>query len=172
MGVAWQETWDGTAWSIVFRPVAVVIVALFGTFVVLAAGFVFSQLSLFGVEGVIGLVIGLAVSGFVVLRMLRSTSFRVDAAGLTMEIRPSGPTTVIASERIRSFLVVDDTSRRDPSLFCVHVLLAGGDFHALDVEFPSDADARFVAARLNDMLADVRGGRQPSRGLPQAPPRL
>jgi hypothetical protein len=100
---------------------------------------------------------GLVVAGAIMLWMSRWTSIRIDAAALLIEQKPSGPFMTIASDRIKKFLIVDENRRIDPHSFPVYAMLVEGEPLRLSVEFPSDAEARFVAARLNEMLGHARG---------------
>ena len=58
----------------------------------------------------------------------------------------------------KKFLVMDRGPNESPLDFVVHFLPTEGDTQRVEVPFASEAEARFVAQRLNEMLASVRGG--------------
>jgi serine/threonine-protein kinase len=168
MGTAWREDWDGTGWNVVYRPLSVLIPWLFAVFVLLVAGVILSQA---GTDAIFGVVAGVGLSGLVVLRMLRSTYFRVERAGVLLETRPIGPSKTYGAEQIQRFAVIDEGPARVPNLFSVHVVLRSGDVQRLDVAFGSDAEARFVANRLNEMMVEAGRGGPSARVGPSSAPR-
>jgi serine/threonine-protein kinase len=168
LGTAWKETWDGTGWTVNFRPIGGAIAGLFSAFVGLVSLFILAQLSFFGIGGIIGLALGWVVAGVVLLWMTRSTEFRLDPTGLTIEAKPSGPAIRFPLEGIRKFLILEEAGK-DPNDHSVHVMLVGGDFQRIDIDWSSAADAAFVAGRFNEMLDQVRrAAPAPAWGAPMA----
>jgi eukaryotic-like serine/threonine-protein kinase len=157
----WSEKWDGTAWEIVRRPVSPVIVAVVALLAVLLAALLVSQRQLFGVEGSIGLGVGLFTACGALLLMVRSTRFRLDKKELLIEHRPSGRSTSIETQHINRFIVIEEGPRKQSDVFSVHLLPFNGDVKRIEVDFDSDAEARWVMQRLNEMLAQVRGSSPP-----------
>jgi eukaryotic-like serine/threonine-protein kinase len=156
-GMGWTEAWDGAAWTAIFRPVSVIIVGLCGVVAVLLAGLVLSQ-RVFGTYGPVGAGAGLLITGLVLLRVARASHFRVDASNVTIEQKPGGSSMAVATYKVKKFLVMDRGPNESPLDFVVHFLPTEGDTQRVEVPFASEAEARFVAQRLNEMLASVRGG--------------
>jgi len=157
LGTSWQETWDGAGWDVVLRPVSPTIVALFAALVLMLAGCMVWQRQILGPEAMIGLGIGVLVSVIVIMRMVRSIAIRFDPKQLLIEHRPNGRSTAIVTRQIDKFIMIDEGPRKDPNLFSVYLLPVTGDSQRVDMDFSSDADARYVLQRFNEMLAQVRG---------------
>jgi eukaryotic-like serine/threonine-protein kinase len=157
----WTEKWDGTGWEAVRRPVSLVLVALVAVLALLLTGLLISQRELFGVEGSVALGVGLFIACAALWRMVRSTRFRLDPKQLSIEHRPSGRSTSIETQFIDRFIVIEEGPRKESDVFFVHLLPFRGDAKRLDVDFDSDAEARRVTQRLNEVLAQVRGAAPP-----------
>lgn len=156
-GAPWKETWDGVGWNMAVRPISHVHIGLFVMFVLILVGGLLSQRALFGVELPVGVGVGLAIAFFIVLRMLRWTHIRLDAKELLIEQRPNGRSSSIETQGLAKFIVIPEGPGKAPDVFHVHLLPRQGDAQTLDVDFSSDADARYAMDRLNEMLAHLRG---------------
>jgi hypothetical protein len=156
LGAAWTEEREGVAWKVVFRPASLWLAGVIVVLALTVVGFVLSQRDGFGVAGVLA-VIGVVVGACVlVLRMLRAVHFRFDPENVSIELWPSGHTTTIPTRRIERFVVADAGQGEAPLGFFVHVMLVDGAPEQLEVEFPTDAEARRATKRFNQMLFDVR----------------
>jgi hypothetical protein len=159
----WTEKQDASGWTVVYRPVSPIFLLLFGVLVLGMASLILTQ-HVFGVNGVIGVVIGLGIATFVALLISRTTYFRLDPIQVSVEQKPGGTAWKISTYKVLRFLVIDEGPKKETLDFHVHYLPIEGDPERVAINFSTDGDARFVAQRLNEILANVRG-----RSVPRDP---
>jgi hypothetical protein len=155
LGGMWRETWDGVAWNIVLRRFGLLVVLAFLSLVVAAGFWVYGQRELFGYNVTIGAGVGLLFALIVFLWMSRWTYIRLDSRHLRIEHRPNGRASTIAVPKVERFVVLD--AGRGQAVHNVHFLSKDGVTLRLDLDLHTEAEARFVGERLNDMLDNVRG---------------
>jgi len=167
-GPPWKETWDGAGWNMALRSISRVHVGLFAMFALTLAGGMFSQRRLFGIELLIGTGVWIAFALFMIARMLRWTYIRLDPRELLIEYKPNGRSSTIATPGLARFIVIHAGPGDDADVFYVHFMPVNGETQRLDIDFSTAADARYAMHRLNEMLAQVRGGGQPRKPLESA----
>jgi serine/threonine protein kinase len=167
-GAPWAESWDGVGWNMALRSISRVHVGLFAMFALILAGGMFSQRGLFGIELQIGTGVWILFSMFMIARMLRWTHVRLDPKELLIEYKPNGRSSTIATPGLARFIVIHAGPGDDADVFYVHFLPVNGETQRLDIDFSTAADARYAMHRLNEMLAQVRGGVPPRKSLASA----
>jgi eukaryotic-like serine/threonine-protein kinase len=162
-GMGWTERWYGEVWTAVYRPVSLTIIGLCGAVVLGLAALILSQPATFGTVGPIAVGVGILISAILLARVARATHYRIDASIVAIEQKPGGSSMSVAAFKINKFLVMDLGPNGDPLDFSVHFLPFEGDAQRVDVSYASNAEARFAAHRLTDMLWEMKS--RPSRNL-------
>ncbi len=155
LGSSWSEAWDGAGWNVAYRPTSPAIVALLGLALAALAGWVVWQKDVFGTLGLLAAGVFLLGGAILLFRFARWTRIRLDASALTLEARPSGASSSLSTRALRMFRVLERGPRENPDA-CVHGVLVEGEPARLAVDFETDAQARWVAERLNVMLERVK----------------
>ncbi len=166
-GKGWKEDWDGVGWHVVLRRVGLPTVVLLIVVILGFAWWASTQPEVFGDFAlvIVGVFVVVGVVG--VTRLLGYTYMRFDARQLVIQHRPRGGAAVVSSFHIHRFVAIpEEAPGRKRALFPVGVVPREGIATPIDLDLYTEAEAKFVAERLNYMLEVINGTAQPPKPSP------
>jgi hypothetical protein len=168
-GSAWQEQWDGRGFHVVLRRVSLPSIALVAFFLLGVCGWAYTQQDIFGDMAMVGVGVG-GVLGLVILsRMYRYTYIHFDPKELLVQQKPTGKSSAVSTFHIEKLILLDEGAPgRMRAGFYVAVVPLEGLSQPIDLELHTEAEARFVAERLTEMLHAVAGVRRSFKPPPPA----